>query len=46
VGYSLQVVAGYLHFHKSRSLIMIVLGDQQPSAMVNGEDASWDVRYT
>jgi hypothetical protein len=43
VEYSLQTLAGYLRTHSSQDLIMIVLGDHQPAAMVSGENASWDV---
>ncbi len=43
VDYSLQVLAGYLREHHDRNLILIVLGDHQPPAVVSGEDASWDV---
>jgi phosphatidylglycerophosphate synthase len=43
VAYSLQTFAGYLRTHADRDLILIILGDHQPPAMVSGEHASWDV---
>jgi hypothetical protein len=43
VAYSLQTLAGFLRTHPSDDLIMIVLGDHQPPALVSGVGAPWDV---
>lgn len=36
-------LGGYLRLRRDRDLVMILIGDHQPPAMVSGEDASWDV---
>lgn len=41
--YSLQTLAGYLRTQARDDLIVIVVGDHQPPAMVSGPDAPWDV---
>lgn len=43
VAYSLQTLAGYLRTQPRDDLILVVLGDHQPPAMVSGLNASWDV---
>lgn len=43
VAYSVRTLAGYLRMHQDPNLIMIILGDHQPPAIVSGEHASWDV---
>jgi Sulfatase len=41
--YDLDVLAGYLRQRAGRDLVMIVIGDHQPPAVVSGEGAPWDV---
>jgi Sulfatase len=41
--YMHTTLSGYLRRHASRDLVMIVLGDHQPPALVSGEGASWNV---
>ncbi|QHE86183.1 sulfatase-like hydrolase/transferase [Hydrogenophaga sp. BPS33] len=36
-------MADFLQHHASPSLVMVVLGDHQPPALVSGPKASWDV---
>src|SRR5439155_7284752 len=43
MAYDLATVGGYLRLHAGRDLVMIVLGDHQPAALVSGKGASWDV---
>ena len=43
VDYALQVFAGYLERHRDRDLVLILIGDHQPPALVSGEGAPWDV---
>ncbi|MDY6945592.1 MAG: sulfatase-like hydrolase/transferase [Pseudomonadota bacterium] len=43
VAYSLQTLAGYLRKQPRDDLIIIVVGDHQPPAMVSGLNAPWDV---
>ncbi len=43
LAYSLQTLAGYLQRHRDQDLILIIIGDHQPAAMISGEQASWDV---
>lgn len=43
LAYSLQTLSGYLRTRPRDDLIMIILGDHQPAAMISGEDAAWDV---
>jgi Sulfatase len=43
MAYDLASIAGYLRRHAERDLVMIVLGDHQPPALVSGEGAPWDV---
>jgi hypothetical protein len=41
--YFLQILADYLRRHGDQDLILILIGDHQPAAMISGEQASWDV---
>ena len=41
--YDLTTLAGYLQKHAARDLVMILIGDHQPPALVSGERASWNV---
>jgi hypothetical protein len=41
--YDLTTVMGYLRKHAARDLVMILIGDHQPPALVSGERASWNV---
>ena len=43
MAYSYATLAGYLRKIGSRDVVMIVLGDHQPPALVSGEGAPWDV---
>src|SRR5581483_2539363 len=43
VSYSLTTLAGYLRQHDGDDLVLIVIGDHQPPALVSGPAASWDV---
>lgn len=41
--YAFATVGGYLRLRADRDLVMILVGDHQPPALVSGEGASWDV---
>lgn len=41
--YAYATVGGYLRLRADRDLVMILIGDHQPPALVSGEGASWDV---
>jgi hypothetical protein len=41
--YEFASMAGYLRQHADRDVVMVVLGDHQPPALVSGEGASWNV---
>jgi len=43
LAYSLQTFAGYLRTQRRDDLIVVIIGDHQPPAVVSGVDASWDV---
>lgn len=43
VAYAHEVLAGYLRKNRGRDLVIIVLGDHQPPALVSGEGQPWDV---
>ena len=43
IAYAQDSLAGYLQRHSGRPLVMVVLGDHQPPAVVSGEGASWNV---
>ena len=36
-------LGGYLRLHADRDVVMILIGDHQPPALVSGERAPWDV---
>ncbi|MFO1425883.1 MAG: CDP-alcohol phosphatidyltransferase family protein [Steroidobacteraceae bacterium] len=41
LAYTLDTLAGYLLRHAGEPLVMIVIGDHQPPAVVSGEGADW-----
>ena len=41
--YAYATAGGYLRLRADRDLVMILVGDHQPPALVSGEGASWDV---
>ena len=41
--YAFDYLGGYLQLRADRDLVMILVGDHQPPALVSGEGASWDV---
>jgi hypothetical protein len=41
--YAFATVGGYLRLRADRDLVMILVGDHQPPALVSGAGASWDV---
>ena len=41
--YAYATTGGYLRLRADRDLVMILVGDHQPPALVSGEGASWDV---
>jgi hypothetical protein len=41
--YSYKTLAGYLRKTRDRDVVIILLGDHQPPALVSGEGAPWDV---
>jgi len=41
--YTYETFGGYLRLRADRDLVMILIGDHQPPALVSGADASWDV---
>ena len=43
MAYEFASLAGYLREHADRDVVMIILGDHQPPALVSGEGASWNV---
>jgi hypothetical protein len=43
VAYAYRVLGGYLRLRRERDVVMIVIGDHQPPALVTGEGSSWDV---
>jgi len=43
VAYGLTTLAGYLEWRRDRDLVLVVLGDHQPAAIVSGPGARWDV---
>ena len=43
LGYAYQTVGGYLRLRAERDLVLVLVGDHQPPALVSGEGASWDV---
>ncbi len=43
VSYSYATLAGYLRQIGNRDVVLVLLGDHQPPALVSGEGAPWDV---
>lgn len=43
IAYSHRSIAGYLRANRGRDIVMIMIGDHQPPALVTGEGAPWDV---
>ena len=43
IAYSYTTVAGYLRAHADRDLVLVLIGDHQPPALVTGPGAPWDV---
>ncbi len=41
--YAFANIGGYLRLRADRDLVMILVGDHQPPALVSGEGASWNV---
>ncbi len=41
--YAYATLGGYLRYRSDRDVIMVILGDHQPPALVSGEGAPWDV---
>ena len=41
--YAYQTFGGYLQLRKDRDLVLILVGDHQPPALVSGEGAPWHV---
>ncbi|AXB42912.1 sulfatase [Amycolatopsis albispora] len=46
VAYSLASLLSYVETHGGGDLVLVFLGDHQPSTMVTGEGADWDVPVT
>jgi len=43
LAYAYEVLGGYLRLRADRDLVMILIGDHQPPALVSGEGATWEV---
>lgn len=43
MAYAYATFGGYLRAHPDRDLVMVLLGDHQPPALVTGTGAPWDV---
>ena len=43
IDYALATLAGFLNEPRTRDVVLILVGDHQPPAMVSGEGARWDV---
>jgi len=43
ISYTYKTLSGYLRKIRDRDVVMILLGDHQPPALVSGEGAPWDV---
>jgi hypothetical protein len=41
--YAYATLGGYLRLRADRDLVIVLVGDHQPPALVSGEGASWDV---
>jgi hypothetical protein len=43
MAYSYTTLAGYVKQHAGQDLVIVLVGDHQPPALVSGEGAPWDV---
>jgi Sulfatase len=43
LAYLHDTVSGYLRMQSGRDLVLVIVGDHQPPALVSGEGASWNV---
>jgi hypothetical protein len=43
LAYTHDTLAGYLRTQGDRDLVLVVVGDHQPAALITGEGATWDV---
>ena len=43
MNYSYETLAGYVRKHAGRDVVIVLIGDHQPPALVSGVGASWDV---
>jgi hypothetical protein len=43
LSYAHDTLSGYLRHRADRDLVLVIVGDHQPPALVSGEDASWEV---
>ncbi|MEZ5285693.1 MAG: sulfatase-like hydrolase/transferase [Vicinamibacterales bacterium] len=43
LSYTYDTLAGYLRLRADRDLVLVIVGDHQPAALVSGEGASWEV---
>jgi hypothetical protein len=43
IDYTLTTLGGFVSQPRTRDLVLIVIGDHQPPALVSGEGAPWDV---
>ncbi len=43
LAYAHDTLAGYLRTQGDRDLVLVVVGDHQPAALITGEGATWDV---
>jgi hypothetical protein len=43
IAYAFRSFGGYLRMRPDRDLVMILIGDHQPPALVSGKGASWEV---
>lgn len=43
VAYAFQTIGGYLRHRPDRDLVLILIGDHQPPALVTGPGANWEV---
>ena len=43
LAYAYRTVGGYLRLRSERDVVLVLVGDHQPPALVSGEGASWDV---
>ena len=38
-----ETLSGYLRLRADRDMVLVIVGDHQPPALVSGEGASWNV---